>query len=214
MSRISLVIQSLAVTTILSACGGSTDVGGSSRNSGIGNLTPESAVVSANADGSLPDQGFSTTGTRGTVSQLSTNGTTGVTTGFQYQYGQVAGTNRFRGVAGFAPNSEVGATEPTTAASATYTGDYRLTHVSDRVDSQNGQITLNADFSNGTLQGNAGGLTVNGSIAGRDVGGTATYRGVTANMDGLIGADRTVAAFAGNTGSAVLVGGIDADRNP
>ena len=204
MSRISLVIQSLAVTTILSACGGSTDVGGSSRNSGIGNLTPESAVVTANPDGSLPDQGFLPTGTRGPVRQLTTTGTTGAPPGIQYQFGRVAGTNRFRGVAGDATDSEVGATEPTTAAAATYTGDYRLTHVSDSVDSQNGQITLNADFNNGTLQGNAGGLTVNGSIAGRDVGGTATYRGVTGPLRPLPEIPAVRYWWAGSTQTGIL----------
>ncbi|MEM9642228.1 MAG: hypothetical protein AAGA19_12105 [Pseudomonadota bacterium] len=170
---------------------------------GVGNQ-PSSKLVVLESDGSVPDEGFSTTGTRGSGENLVTEN--GRTSGFAYQYGRVSGTNRFLGVAGVAPNTDAG-TVPTTAT-ATYEGTYDLAYISNTVERKDGDITLDANFVAGTLTGSADGLNVDGVISGTTVSGEASYRGVNASMDGVIGTKRAVAAFAGNTSRDVLVGGI------
>lgn len=197
----------VACTVLVAACSSS---GGSSSSGGRidAGQEPASRLVTLNVDGSIPDQGISESGTRGRFSDL--RRVNGRLSGFAYQYGREEGTNRFLGVAGVAPTTDPGA--PPTAATATYTGDYALTYVDrDGVDSQRGEITLNADFENGDLRGRAGGLVVDGTISGQIVGGTATYRSVDADMSGVIGTERAVTAFAGDTSEAVLVGGINAE---
>ena len=196
---------SMIFLTSLGAC----SISSSSSETGPGidpGLTPESEVVQLRSDGTMPDQGYAAGSSR--VSRMRT--TNGRTTGFQYQYGRVAGTDRYRGVAGFAPDSDVGGTP--TVATASYTGDYDLTYVGNDINRERGRITLEADFNASTLEGEAGGLRVDGTIAGQTVGGSASYRGVTADMKGLIGSDRVVAGFAGDGPRSVLVGGINAER--
>ncbi|KWV91046.1 hypothetical protein [Erythrobacter sp. YT30] len=185
----------------------STTISRSSGGIGAG-FTPSAELVTLAEDGSIPDQNFQNTGTRGSFSDLRSQN--GRVSGFAYQYGRVEGTNRFLGVAGIAPNTDAGAA-PTTAT-ATYTGDYALSYVDrDRAENRKGTISLDADFNSGTLEGRAGALDVAGTIDGQTVGGTASYRGVEADMTGVIGSERTVTAFAGNSDEAVLVGGINAE---
>ncbi|WP_130407275.1 hypothetical protein [Thalassococcus sp. S3] len=202
------ILHAFAILTsalALSACSSSS----SSSGPGYGALTPDSNLVTLRSDGSIPDQGFSGSGTSTEGGILVTEN--GVTSGFSYQTGRIAGTTRYLGVAGIAPDTQVGPAP--TAATATYTGDYQLSHVTAALaDNQKGRITLNADFNAGTLTGQSGGLDVAGTINGSSVGGTASYGGVTGNMQGLIGRDRTVTAFAGHSqNNGVLVGGIIAD---
>ena len=70
-------------------------------------------------------------------------------------------------------------------------------------------IQLTADFANGRLTGtsNGGELSVNGSFAGTDLGGSVTYLSVGGELDGVIGADRTVGAFHGNDEDTIFAGG-------
>ncbi|MEM8691564.1 MAG: hypothetical protein AAGG57_06725 [Pseudomonadota bacterium] len=196
-----------AVSTIfpivfLSACSS-----GDGFQSGPGidpGFTPEAEIVTLNPDGSVPDQGFSGIGTNGDIEVFRNE--TGDRFGFRYQYGRVANSTRFRGVAGILPASDPGAV-PTTAT-ATYDAQYDLTYVGNDVDRQSGNIALNADFNAGTVTGNAGGFAVNGTVTGTDLGGTASYRGVQADMRGVIGDRRVVGAFAGENANALLVGGL------
>ncbi|MEM7615001.1 MAG: hypothetical protein AAF245_08130 [Pseudomonadota bacterium] len=171
-------------------------------------LSPSSKLVVLEPDGSVPDEGFSRSGTNGSGGILRT--VNGETSGFAYQYGRVAGTNRFLGVAGVAPNTDPG--DVPTAALATYDGEYQLTHIDNDTETKDGDITLDANFVSGTLTGRADGLEIDGTINGTTVSGNASYRGVTANMTGVIGDERAVTAFSGNTSREVLVGGVVAER--
>jgi len=184
----------LVGAALVSACSGSstTVVGGIAPGE-----VPASELVTLNATGTLPNRNFSTSETGGIVEAAQ---------GFRYQYGSVRGSNRFLGIAGVLPTTNPGAA-PTTAT-ATYAGNYELAHVErGTTTTKSGTLSLAADFTNGTLQGNANGLAVNGTIAGQTIGGTATYAGVSADMEGVIGRERAVAAFAGNSADALLVGG-------
>ncbi|GGX66394.1 hypothetical protein GCM10007385_39540 [Tateyamaria omphalii] len=171
--------------------------------------TTSSALVVLNPDGSLPDQNFRP-GTSG-VSDSATVSDIGGVSGFAYQIGSIEGRNEFRAVAGIRPTSNPGAVP--TVATAVYQGEYSLGYA-DRNETikQTGNITLNADFNAGSLRGGADGLVVDGTISGQTVGGQATFRGVNADMIGVIGDTRAVTAFAGRTPDAVLGGGIIADR--
>lgn len=169
-------------------------------------LRIESQIVDLNDDGELPDLDIDTTpGNSGRSFSDVTNGT-----GFAYQMGRIRGTQRFAGVAGIAPNSDVG-NAPTTAT-ATYRGSYSVAYAERRLQEQaSGTISLDANFNEGTLTGSAGRLDVNGQITGQNIGGTASYRGVEADLTGRIGSTRAVGAFAGNTTDAVVVGGFKAE---
>lgn len=196
----------LAILISAAACSSTTI---SSGGGGIGSsFTPVGQLVTLAQDGSVPDQNFENSGTRGSFSDLRSQN--GRVSGFAYQYGRVQGSNRFLGVAGIAPNTDAGSAPST--ATATYTGDYALSYVNrNRAENRKGTISLDADFNAGTLEGRAGGLEVEGAINGQTVGGTATYRSVEADMTGLIGSERAVTAFAGESAGAVLVGGINAE---
>lgn len=205
--NICIAAVALAALSATSACSVTSGDGG-----GVGGgLAVASNIVTLQQDGSIPDQNFANTGTRGSFSDLRT--VNGRLSGFAYQYGRVAGTNRFLGVAGIAPSSDAGAAP--NKATASYSGDYAFTYVdSGRVENEDGKISLDADFAAGTLEGGADGLEIEGTINGQTVGGSATYRDVEADLTGIIGTERAVAAFAGNRGSALLVGGIIADADP
>lgn len=206
--RLAAVVLMAAV--FASACS-STSINGPGSGGGGNALTPVSRIVTLNEDGSIPDQNFANTGSRGNFSSLTNRN--GRLSGFAYQYGQVTGTNQFLGVAGVAPTSDPGSAP--TSATATYTGDYALTYVNRGVaQDRRGEITLDADFGAGELEGSADGLVIAGTISGQDVGGTATFRGVEAAMDGVIGSERAITAFAGRTNNELLVGGIDAEIDP
>lgn len=141
--------------------------------------------------------------------------------------------------AGIESGSTVGATQ--TSGTGTYTGFYGVA-IADDVDrgstfitAQTGQsagnVTLNANFGDGTLTGTgssiAGGfttdITVDGAISGSDVSGTVLVNhqpatptpglsagSVTATLDGLIGADGALGAFHGTDSNTALAGGFAA----
>ncbi|MEM6741162.1 MAG: hypothetical protein AAF646_13695 [Pseudomonadota bacterium] len=194
-----------ASAAFLAACSSSSSSSGGQIDAG---LTPEARLITLNEDGSIPDQQIVEGSTSGSFSRIRT--INGRESGFAYQYGRVEGTDRFLGVAGIAPNTNPG--PPPTEATASYTGVYALAYADrDGIEQRRGEITLEADFENGDLRGSAGGLAVDGEITGQIIDGTASYRNVDADMFGLIGSRRAVAAFAGDTGDALLVGGVDAD---
>ncbi|WP_147107782.1 hypothetical protein [Tateyamaria sp. syn59] len=168
----------------------------------------DSRLVRLTADGLVPDVGIDTS----KAANVATFNSSANGAAFAYQMGRVRGTDQFLGVAGVLPNSQVGGAP--TSATATYRGDYSLAYADRNTFEQSvtGNIVLNADFNQGTLVGQAGGLSVNGSINGQSLGGTASYRGVDAPLTGRIGNTRAVGAFAGNTNDQALVGGFLADR--
>ncbi|MEL6644201.1 MAG: hypothetical protein AAFQ79_09720 [Pseudomonadota bacterium] len=182
-----------------------------SRSGGGGGPIPagastDSRIVVLGANATVPDVGIDKNNSTTVTSQT----TLGV---FAYQIGPVAGQNAYLGVAGVAPSALVGGA-PTTA-SATYRGTYSLSYA-DRTEFNgpvSGNITLNADFANQRLTGQSGDLSVDGRLAGQTIGGTASYRGVDADLNGRIGDVGAIGAFAGDTNDAVLVGGFSAFRN-
>ncbi|MEM6909869.1 MAG: hypothetical protein AAF494_14450 [Pseudomonadota bacterium] len=202
----------LTMAALACACSSTTISSGRSSGGGIGSgLTPASRLVTLEADGSIPDQNFASSGTRGEVSDIRNN--SGAVSGFAYQYGRVQGSNQYLGVAGIVPTTDPGGAP--TDATATYRGDYAFSYIDrGRAQDRTGKISLDADFTAGTLEGQADGLEIDGTINGQTVGGTASFRDVDADMRGVIGSERAVAAFAGNNNGAVLVGGVNADIQP
>lgn len=171
------------------------------------NAEPDSAIVTLETDGSLPDQGFAGNGVSGAGETFLT--IDGDLTGYRFAYGRIANSNEFRAVAGFAPDSVPG--DAITTGAIDYDGTYRLGFVGRSEQQLSGDITLTATFDDRTVTGEADGLVINGTFIGTDLAGTASFGGVTADLDGVVGQERVVGAFAGNTSGAVLAGGIYAD---
>jgi hypothetical protein len=189
----------------LAGCSATSSGSSGGRGGGIDpDLTTDSRIIFLNENGSLPDVGIDPKNSRSLTRK--DDG------GFAYQIGRVVGEKKFLGVAGIAPNTRVG--DAPTIATASYDADYDLAYA-DRTRIENpvsGKITLNADFNNGTLKGQSGGLAVDGTITGQNIGGTASYRGVDAKLTGRIGEERAVGAFAGHNDDAVVTGGFIGKR--
>ena len=174
-----------------------------SINVGDGGRDPKSQIVTLTNTNELPDLDFIRVGRRG-EGGLSVN-RNGDVNGFRWAYGSVAGTNDFLGVAGFYPDPQVGA--EITAGSLTYDATYQYAITSDSRPGQKGDITLVARFDDMSVTGAADGVRVNGEFTGGDLDGTVTVGGITAKLDGALGTDGVVGAFAGNNSNHVLVGG-------
>lgn len=147
--------------------------------------------------------------------------TDGAGNGFSYAIGfypAVGDTTSIKAIAGLLPGTSV--TEVPTSGTASYHGVYGVAFVTDisvsssilsgYAGEETGSITLNADFSAGTLKGSAGGLTVNGEFSGTDLNGTVEFNGLTGELDGLIGGDATIGVFHGNDDDDVFAGGFGA----
>ena len=79
----------------------------------------------------------------------------------------------------------------------------------DDIGSHTGSITLVADFTNNTISGTGGQLTVNGTMGtGPDWDGAVTWRGVDGTIDGMITSGQVVGAFQGSSDDIVYAGGI------
>lgn len=141
------------------------------------------------------------------------------------------------GYVGIAPGANVGSTE--TSGSASYSTQYEYQVIDnvartsstiggDRL-SEDGNLTLNANFGAGTLTGSNSELSVNGTINGRDLDGTVTANysatvigsgglttvngSVDGDLSGMIGSDGVIGAFHGNDSNTILVGGIVGTQN-
>lgn len=203
MRQSSKVVAVIAVLT-LAACD---DLGDRGITDGS---TPDTALISLTVTGEVPDQGFVTSGGDGGGSDLAT--VNGTLIGYAYAYGLVDGTNTYLGVAGIVPDSDPGAA--ITSGSVSYDGTFKLAYINmDNALTETGQITLIADFLDSSVTGASSGLVVDGNFSGTDLGGTVTYAGITAELEGVLGADALAGAFAGNTSDVIIVGGILATAN-
>ncbi len=150
---------------------------------------------------------------------------------YGYEAGSIDG-EVFAAFSGVAAGASV--TPPPASGPATYTGTFEVGVVgsifdtgsgySGSVTTDNGSITLNADFDAGTLTGSGTGvndftnfvlngneLEVNGTITGTQLRGTATYDGVSGPLNGLIGSDEVIGVFHGNSDSQTHAGGFIAN---
>lgn len=165
------------------------------------------------------NSGFATPNSSGGFSEGLSNPRSGTDSdasgnGYAYQVG-FDGGDGFRAVAGVLPGTTVGGA--VTSGTVTYTGDYELVRVtginvsggliSGTPSFDSGTISLEADFGSGTLTGGDGSLTVDGTINGRDLGGSVAYNGLGGRLDGEIGSARAVGVFHGNNDSTVYSGG-------
>lgn len=103
----------------------------------------------------------------------------------------------------------------------TFTGDYVVRYEDDIVattsgvigdsDTERGTIELVANFDAGTLTGSEGNLTVSGTFTDNDLDGAVDFRGMSGDLDGLIGGDKAVGVFHGNNDDTVFAGGFLVD---
>lgn len=140
----------------------------------------------------------------------------------------VAGTdNGARAFAGLSPELTPGATLPGGSV-LSYSGRYGVVGLENinvtetglnegfltgRPIDVRGDITLTANVDNGTLRGNAGDLRVSGTLDGRDIGGSVTYKGLRGALDGKIGLRGGVGAFHGNNDDMLFSGGFAVDND-
>ena len=135
----------------------------------------------------------------------------GSSSGYSFQAGSINEEGLFA-VAGILPGSFV--TDPPRTGTAAYVGTYNLVTIDDIRFQTNaatgereiigqptlvaGNLTLLANFDDNRIYDNgAGSLDVEGTVNGKDIGGTVTYNGVQGNLDGLIGGNRAIGAFHG-----------------
>ena len=188
---------------ILSAFGLVAACESTSISVGDGGREPTSRIVTLTASNELPDLNFTGLGRSG-EGGIGRN-INGNTNGFRWAYGSVRGTNEFLGAAGFYREPEVGSEIAT--GSITYNARYQLAITSDSNPGRSGDITLIASFDDKAVTGAADGLSVDGSFVGKDLNGSVRIGGVTADLDGALGTDGIVGAFAGHDRNHVLVGG-------
>jgi len=168
------------------------------------------------------DSGFKTPLSGGTLSgnskfQVDSGSDTSFVTGntYGYQAGAIKDEG-FQAYAGIVPGASVIA--PPASGTATMTGNYEVAYIEDIYVSgqfingfsgiDRGSLTLNVDFSNGTVSGGNGGLlSVDGPFAGDDLSGSVTYYGVEGPLDGLVGANEAIGVFHGNSDTDLHAGG-------
>jgi hypothetical protein len=203
----------LSAVAALSGCNAS-GLASSTTNSGFGSVSGSRVNVSLSNE--LND----------TVSNASV-GTVAFVTGLDLTNGQA------EGFAGIQSGANTGSA--VTSGSANYNTTYAYQVIDDvnrtttfltgsRV-TENGSMTLAADFNAGTLTGSNSELRVNGTISGTDVGGSVTviYSGfvpgsgtvsgsATGNLDGNIGSTGVIGAFHGTDSDTVFAGGFVGTR--
>lgn len=134
--------------------------------------------------------------------------------GFAYASGSITNEGLIA-VSGVIPGSTGGAV--VSSGSATYAGRYELLRMSN-IDlsggfisasqtQRTGTINLLANFSNGTLTGQSGGLSINGVVSGTGISGGVTFEGVAGDLTGVIGDDKAIGAFHGNSANLIYAGG-------
>ncbi len=198
------LIPSAFATTLLVACGSSSDT--DTPDTPTEPLTFSSDIRTPDAGGGFSTIIFADRGdfSGGQVNNISTS------------MGILEGTDEVFGVAGVNPGVNRGV--EITAGTVDYSGVFNL-DLGERdgngfeINGDSGLLDLTATFDTGTVTGMGTGdsgndLSVSGTFAGTGLGGSVTYGGVTAELDGIIGVNGITAAFAGNTDDAALVGGI------
>jgi len=216
MKTITLIAAVFSVTA-LSACGG----GGGGGVAPTPTRSGFTTVTGATANATLTNERNRSV-TRAAV------GTAAYTTGIDQAAGQMVA------VSGVRAGANTGAA--ITNGQATYNTSYGYgvidsitrtqTLIRGTRGEETGTLTLTADFDRGTLTGNNGELTVNGTVNGTTVGGTATanynfggfgtpvQRGsVRGPLSGQIGDNGVVGAFHGSDANTVMAGGLVGTKN-
>ncbi|WP_322890239.1 MULTISPECIES: hypothetical protein [unclassified Yoonia] len=134
--------------------------------------------------------------------------------GFAYKAG-VASNQDIVAVAGIIPGTTVTAI-PTTG-NTVYAGQYRLVSVGGfTLDNGllrgtetpvSGSISLGVNFAERTISGTSGNLAVNGTFVGNTMSGDVTYSGISGDLRGVIGGDKAVGAFHGESPTQLFAGG-------
>lgn len=101
-----------------------------------------------------------------------------------------------------------------TTGSVSYDADYSVGYVGDiasaplNAASASGTLTLVADFTQSTLAGSDGMLTVDGTLTGgsQDFVADVSWQGVAGDMDGLITSTQILGAFQGSSDDMVYAG--------
>ena len=140
--------------------------------------------------------------------------------GYAYEVGVNDRNNGFAAQSGILPDTDLGA--PPASGTVDMAGTFEVrTYENPRVideelrgDSlrRSQPITLTVDFSQGTITGAASGLSVDGEVRGSEIGGDVTFQGIEGDLNGLVGPDDTVGAFAGETDQKVFAGGFIVSR--
>ncbi|XAT60437.1 hypothetical protein GN278_06135 [Rhodobacteraceae bacterium Araon29] len=141
--------------------------------------------------------------------------------GYAYVAGATDDQSGFRGYAGLVPSTSVEA--PPSSGQAQMKGVYGAATISEiemkngfivgtmtgRLTSESGAITLTADFAKGTLGGTSdnGKLVVNGKFSGKDLTGSVSLSGVAGELDGLVGGQKAIGAFHGDSSTNIIAGG-------
>jgi hypothetical protein len=182
---------------MLSACG----EGGETLNGGGGPIPDVPVVLQSEILSPDPGGGYASFGFD--ESRINDSRTF---RGVSNAWGYKNGTNEFVGLAGVDFSVSMG---DVITGNVMYDTSYNLELVDPVTGGTNvtGDMEILADFSDGTVTGNAAGLVVDGTFTGQSLGGSVTYGGVTADLGGQIGQLGVTGAFAGNTDDALLVGG-------
>ena len=145
---------------------------------------------------------------------------------FAFATGREIGTGVARGYAALQPDASVTAAP---SGSATYDAAFegaiinKIVVTDDTLEGSNslfsGNITLTAQFDDGTLSGNSdsefnNGLMVAGQITDQELTGNVMYRGVHGELTGLIGGDQVIGAFHGSSEDTVYAGGFVGPVSP
>ncbi len=167
--------------------------------------TPVARVVTLNMDGTMPDQDFIMDGARGSGSIVRSD-LSGNESGFRYAFGNLRQSDEFLGVVGIVPGSDPG--DAITTGSVSYMADYQLVRATgDNPVRVGGEIQLDASFGTGRIVGADDGFVVDGTFTGQTLGGSVTYDGISADLQGVVGEDRIVGAFAETVNDGFLIGG-------
>jgi hypothetical protein len=70
-----------------------------------------------------------------------------------------------------------------------------------------GDISLSVDFADQTIQGSDRDLTVNGEFEDGTLSGNVNYDGISGDLRGVMGGDKAVGAFHGESSDQIFAGG-------
>ncbi|WP_162561642.1 hypothetical protein [Yoonia vestfoldensis] len=136
--------------------------------------------------------------------------------GYAYEAGN-ARNGDIVAVAGIIPGTSASPTPGPDHGSTTYSGRYEMVTVGgfflndgkvvgfSRPEA--GDIALSVDFAARTIRGTADDLTVNGEFNGNVLSGNVRYDGISGDLRGVMGGDKAVGAFHGESSERIFAGG-------